>query len=83
MENQEKTMLVQKMYMNNVNVLSCRLVRFTMSVIAFTTAFLLCTSQHIRSDTGIRTTDSLDASDHRPVVVDIQFGSSFSVGNFE
>ena len=39
--------------------------------------------QHLRSNTGILPTDSLDASDHRPVVVDLRLDNSSSVGNFE
>ena len=35
--------------MNNVNILPCRLVRFTVSVIVFTTVFLLCTLHYVRA----------------------------------
>ena len=38
------------MYMNNVNILPCRLVRFTVSVIVFTTVFLSCTLHHVRAE---------------------------------
>ena len=38
------------MYMNNFNILPCRLVRFTVSVIVFTIVFLLCVLHHVKAE---------------------------------